>query len=207
MKMQQVSDLQSRLGARLDEIEAGPFPGELTRRAERRRNARLLLQVGGALAVVATALWVGPILIGEGSNQSQLERIDIAAGNSETPYSARCSVEPWSRCDTAAWAREVAKAAGFEVTGDTGSALEINRDPWSFSVWVVTLSDTQARGLKDEGYEPAGTVDDVRVLSDGDRLTWDVNEVTVFLSGVEGINASTGGVVEIVRASVEVGWP
>lgn len=123
-----------------------------------------------------------------------------------------CSTGPWAEhCPEARWAREVAEAAGFEVTGDTGSALTIERARRSFHLWAFTPEQPKLRAeqLVEEGYDEETSVAGLRVYGDGIRVTWKVYGLHVWLAtaGTGDIDLSAPGVADVVKASAEVPWP
>ncbi len=128
------------------------------------------------------------------------------------PTAGSCEVGPWAvHCPEAGWAREVAEVAGFEVTGHTGSALELRGSGRSFHLWAFTPEEPELRaeGLEEGRYSRERVIGGVPVHGDGQRLTWEAYGLHVWLSNAElgGIDASVQGVGEIVRASARVRWP
>ena len=125
---------------------------------------------------------------------------------------ADCSTGPWAdHCPEARWAREVAAAAGFSVTGDTGSALTIERSRKTFHLWAFTPEEPELRAeqLQQEGYGEKTRVDGIAAYGDGVRVTWKVYGLHVWLTnaGLGDLGVSSPGVADVVRASAEVPWP
>ncbi|MDQ3953082.1 MAG: hypothetical protein M3279_08985 [Actinomycetota bacterium] len=125
---------------------------------------------------------------------------------------ADCSTGPWAdHCPEAGWARDVARAAGFRVTGDTGSALTIERQGLAFHLWAFTPEEPElrTRQLRQEAYEHVESVAGVRIYADGQRLTWDSYGLHVWMAqaGLGGLDVGVPGVADVVRASLQVPWP
>jgi hypothetical protein len=105
------------------------------------------------------------------------------------------------------WVVRVAEAAGFQLQPTGGGAPEISREPSTFRMWAFVEGQKDRRTtLRAEGYERVGTLGGIELFSDGQRLTWKINGIYVWLSGVEGINAETLGVADLVQASTEFAW-
>lgn len=128
------------------------------------------------------------------------------------PATAGCDTGPWAdHCPEADWARDVAKTAELEVTGDTGSALTVERPGLAFHLWAFTPVEPELRRrqLRRENYRFEATIAGVRVFGDTQRLTWDAYGLHVWLApaGMGGIDAGYPGVADVVRASTRVRWP
>jgi hypothetical protein len=106
------------------------------------------------------------------------------------------------------WVFGIAEEAGFEVQEVSRGAPTIVRGSSTFQMWASVSEDDRdrAKQLGDEGYEPVGTVGGIRLFSDGQRLTWEINGIFVWLSGVEGIDGETRGVADLVQASTVFAW-
>lgn len=111
----------------------------------------------------------------------------------------------WSECPQARWLHRVVRDAGFEVSGDTGGALEVKADEGSFYAWheraEEPLNDLVAR----EGYEVRPGADGV--FSDGTRLVWEAQGFHIYLEGRGGstVGLATDETVRpLVRSSLEV---
>lgn len=106
------------------------------------------------------------------------------------------------------WVFGVAEEAGFEVQEVGQGAPTIVRSHSTFQLWAFVPDDDRDRAslLQEEGYERVGVVAGVPLFSDGQRLTWGAHGVYVWLTGVDGMDASTAGVADIVRASTRVTW-
>jgi hypothetical protein len=44
---------------------------------------------------------------------------------------------PWSACPQTEWVRAIVEAAGYEITGDTGSAIVAGGNGHSFYIWAT----------------------------------------------------------------------
>lgn len=157
-----------------------------------------MLLLGGVVAAAGAAAWIA--------------RDDTEPARGTRSRLADCSTGPWAEhCPEARWARDVARAAGFEVTGDTGSALTLERPGLAFHLWAFTPGEPESRrkGLRDESYRLDAKVSGVRVFGDGQRLTWDAYGLWVWMAnaGPGGIDAGMPGVADVVRATTAVRWP
>lgn len=157
----------------------------------------------GVLVVVAAA---GAVALWNADDDGEVR---------EPPTRARladCSTGPWAdHCPEAGWARDVAAVAEFEVTGDTGSALTIERQGLAFHLWAFTPEEPELRRrqLRRESYEREATISGVTVFGDGQRLTWDAYGLHVYMAsaGLGGLDVGVPGVADVVRASAQVRWP
>ena len=125
---------------------------------------------------------------------------------------ADCSTGPWAdHCPEARRAREVAGAAGFTVTGDTGSALTIERSGEVLHLWAFTPEEPELRAtqLREEGYGQKTTVGGLRVHGDGIRVTWKAYGLYVWLADAvhRDLDVASPLVADLVRASTRVAWP
>jgi hypothetical protein len=146
---------------------------------------------GGTLEKLVAATRSTPFEPGSGSDSTDCLPHPLASGGKELD-----------------WACEVAEQAGFTLDGTSG-ALNIVRSFESFDFWAFVPESEEDRStiLKEEKYNLVGTLDGIRLFSDGTRLTWQIHGLHVYLSGVEGIDAATGGVADIVDASKRTPWP
>jgi hypothetical protein len=157
----------------------------------------------GVVAVVAVA---GAVALWNASD-------DDPVTPAPTPLAtASCDTGPWAEhCPEADWARDVADAAGFEVTGDTGSALTVERQGLAFHLWAFTPEEPELRRrqLRQERYRTEATIGGVRVFGDTERLTWDAYGLHVYMAsgGLGALDVGVPGVADIVRASTRVRWP
>lgn len=217
--------LNKVLRSRLDLIQAAEFPSGLRRRARTRRALLIAAGVSGlglALigAVSAAFMVLTPGAPGTDSN------VIAEPGSSRTPSRpgespelryglsaeerSECELRPVSgKCGELEWAAVVAQEAGFEFVNDGRGAPEIMRSSQSFTFWAFVPEEEGGRTsvLGDEGYEKVGMVDGIAVFSDRLRVTWEVHGLYVWLSGPEGIDASTPGAADLVAASKGVPWP
>jgi hypothetical protein len=152
----------------------------------------------------------GPEVTEEGRGQvlAAMDDFDVTA-----PIPGTCphSFGPWSDpdCPEPAWVRAVAEAVGFEVVGDTGSALIVDAAGKDVYLWANQPDEQFAfeETLTAEGYEwwrGFGT----DVYFDGTRLAWfDADQdLVVWMEGdVEGL-PSEAVIEDIVRTSLTVDY-
>jgi hypothetical protein len=129
--------------------------------------------------------------------------------------SGTCAYGPWAEhCPEAEWARRVVEAAGYRLTGDTGSALVGRAGDTSFYFWAFEAEKAAEQPLRktlaDEGYELIQEIDEIDVFSDGIRLAWEIQSLYVWLEGgptdsLEDIEKEA--IRTIVRASAHVRYP
>lgn len=124
------------------------------------------------------------------------------------PETKSCAVRPVAgECGELQWAAEVAEEAGFRFSfQEGGGAPEVTRSHVTFMFWAFVREEEGSRSaiLAEEGYKKVGEAAGISIFSDGLRVTWQVHGLYAWLSGVEGIDASTPGVRDIVEASVRV---
>lgn len=105
----------------------------------------------------------------------------------------------------AKWAREVVEEAGYRVDHDTGSALLIDVGDDGAYVWATEA--VGAGELHREGYEPLPPVEGVALYSDGTRVTWSVQGLSVWVGRYLGPLPPEEELAPLVRASIDVGYP
>ena len=89
---------------------------------------------------------------------------------------------PWSYCPEATWLRRVMVEAGLEVTGDTGSALEVRSDSHQLYAWNTDAEKPVEQVAAEEGYERK---DGTNAFSDGERLLWEAQGLHIYLSSAD----------------------
>jgi hypothetical protein len=111
-----------------------------------------------------------------------------------TPHPDGCPEGgPWSHpaCPEQAWVREVVDRAGYEVVGDTGSALIIDAGGIEFSMHTTSVADDpvnqsfEERIWEREGYRLHGTADEIPSYTDGIRDIWTVHGLHVWITSAE----------------------
>jgi hypothetical protein len=111
-----------------------------------------------------------------------LDSLEVTA---PVPEGCPSETGPWADpdCPLSAWTRAVIEEAGYEVTGDTGSALEAAAPGGEFHVWAFLPDFTIDELIAEEGYREMAIVDDTIVYSDGVRIFWMVQGLVVWVSG------------------------
>lgn len=89
---------------------------------------------------------------------------------------------PWSYCPEARWLRRVMLEAGLEVTGDTGSALEVKADSHQLYAWNTDADKPVQDVAAEEGYERKEGSD---AFSDGNRLLWEAQDLHIYMSSAD----------------------
>ena len=138
------------------------------------------------------------------------ERVPLTAGFEVGDPPAACETHVAGECGELQWTADVAAAAGFDFSfQDGGGAPEIKQSHVTFKFWALIQEKGGDRRalLTAEDYEKVGQVGEISLYSDGQRLTWEVHGLYAWLSGVDGIDASTPGVKDVVEASVRVPYP
>lgn len=106
---------------------------------------------------------------------------------------------PWVDCSPARWLERVVTHAGYRLSGDTGSALEVIARDHAIYAWNAVADRPAQEVARDEGYEPHPDLD---AYSDGTRLFWEVRGLHVYLESM------TGGSIDdipddVIRALIE----
>lgn len=111
-----------------------------------------------------------------------LESIHVTA---PVPDECPADTGPWSDpdCPLPAWTRAVVEEVGYEVTGDTGSALIVEGLGGEFAIWATSQDFTAKHLVEEEGYREAYVIDGVLTYSDGVRMVWMVQGLAVWVSG------------------------
>jgi hypothetical protein len=116
-----------------------------------------------------------------------LDSIEVTA---PVPDECPADTGPWSDpdCPLPAWTRAVVEEAGYEVTGDTGSALIARAAGSGIYIWAneeEELSSEPAftETLEAEGYERWGEVAGRTLFTDGIRAVWVVQDLRVWVAG------------------------
>jgi hypothetical protein len=118
---------------------------------------------------------------------SALESLEVIA---PVPDECPDDTGPWSDpdCPLPAWTRAVVEEAGYEVTGDTGSALVARAAGSGIYIWTNEQEElgsepTFTETLEAEGYERWGEVAGRTVFTDGIRAVWVVQGLRVWVEG------------------------
>jgi hypothetical protein len=116
-----------------------------------------------------------------------LDSIEVTA---PVPDECPADTGPWSDpdCPLPAWTRAVVEEAGYEVTGDTGSALVARVAGSGIYIWTneeeeLSSEPTFAETLEAEGYERWGEVAGRTLFTDGIRAVWVVQGLRVWVAG------------------------
>lgn len=112
---------------------------------------------------------------------------DTTTGLGKPHESGPC--QPWIRCPTASFLRRLLERAGYEVTGETGSAFIVtghgNNGFYASASSLDDLRRAEEAGniakLEDGGYQPVGKIEGVLVSADNVRLTWDTSKHRVWV--------------------------
>jgi hypothetical protein len=135
-----------------------------------------------------------------------LDRMEVTA---PIPETCPAGFGPWSDpdCPAPVWVDAFVEAAGYRVTGDTGSALIGDAEGEGFHVWAF-VPET-GRGLEEvlteEGYtwwRGFGT----DVYADGQRVAWLADDLWVYLTGLLGGLPTERVIEDLVRASLAVDY-
>lgn len=153
-------------------------------------EAEEMLTLDGEYQVADIAYGFGSIWVTHDTNL--LSRVDVTGevNPSEPPPTpeARGDAEvcdqtgPWSYCPEARWLRRVAIEAGFDVIGDTGSALELEGYGFTLHAWNTKGATPVDEVAREEGYEQHSGTD---VYSDGKRLLWEGQGLHIYVSAAD----------------------
>jgi hypothetical protein len=166
-----------RLVREAAERSRAPDPDVILRRGRRGRRRR---GIGVGLAVLTLSALV--VVGGAQLRPRPLTTEPPAAAPSTavTPSTLEGPGEqPWSRSAAAAWLRKVLAKAGSRPPGTTGSALVGRINKVGFNAWTTDGSLTR-QALAAEGYSMRTRVNGVAVYSDGVRVAWSVQDLTVW---------------------------
>jgi hypothetical protein len=85
---------------------------------------------------------------------------------------------PWTACPEADWVRKVAERAGYRISGETGSALIAKGNGGSFYIWATPAATPKVveKAVRDEDWQPFGSVEGVDVYGDERVWRWWVGE-------------------------------
>lgn len=100
----------------------------------------------------------------------------------------------WVDCPQSRWLRRVVLAADLEVTGDTGSALEVSAESRRLYAWNTSADKLVEEVAAKEGYEPIGN----DVFSDGQRFLWEAQGLHIYVS-----SADQGSVEDLPESVVQ----
>lgn len=169
------------------------------------------LFLDGRFQLAAMAYGFGSLWISHGTNL--LSRVDVTgdALASESPPAPErrgdaevCEQRGrWVDCPQSRWLRRVVVAADLEVTGDTGSALEVSAASRRLYAWNTLADKPVEEVAEEEGYEWS----DSGVYSDGQRLLWEALGLHIYVSSADqgSVDELPESVIqELVAASREV---
>jgi streptogramin lyase len=121
-----------------------------------------------------------------------LTRIDVTGGQAPTEPvpspEARGDAEvcdqtgPWVYCPEAQWLRRVVVEAGVEVTGDTGSALQVVTESHSLYAWNTDAPRSVEEVASEGGYERR---EGTEAFTDGSRILWEAQGLHIYLSSAD----------------------
>jgi hypothetical protein len=155
------------------------------------------------------------IALGPAITDDMRRRVQLAVGSIEitapVPETCPAGFGPWADpdCPQQAWVRTFTEEAGHDVTGDTGSALEVEASGHQVHVWAFIPEGDRpyADVIAEESYEPYAAVNETAVFSDGVRITWEADGLWVWLSSADSDPLPPREVVEgLVRASLDVDY-
>jgi heat shock protein HslJ len=140
-----------------------------------------------------------------------LDSIEVTA---PVPEECPADTGPWSdpNCPEQAWVRAVIDDAGYEIIGDTGSALVARAPDTGFYVWAnreerLATEPTSRQAIAAEGYEPWERVGTTEVFTDGIRAAWTVQGMHCWIEGgpVDDL-PPIAAIAPVVRASERVDY-
>lgn len=145
-----------------------------------------------------------------------LESLEVTA---PVPDGCPADTGPWSDpdCPGQAWTRKVVETAGYEVVGETGSALEIRANGSRIYIWSfetnrlpgrpvsLRMSEKEFRdALSEEGYRLQSVVAGVPLYSDAIRTVWMVQGRAVWLDAALDEPFTDGILEPLVKASRDI---
>lgn len=201
--------IREKLHERLDRIIVVELAPSTVFRIRRRRRLALLTS---GLAVAASAIGVGWAVTQILPETQRRTEAGPTASSPSTPAStASCQTGPWAdHCPEADWAREVVRAAGYSVTGDTGSAITGANGQNELHLWAFQETEPSfEQTLETEGYRYFFSIDGIDVFGDGTRVAWTTHNLYIFLTDVlEGTLDETDRqvIAEFVRASIRTNY-
>jgi Tol biopolymer transport system component len=99
---------------------------------------------------------------------------------SSTQACATGGVNTFFQCPESRWAKQVATAAGYVVTGRTGSAYTVSGHGAGFFFWGFPTSEERSSSDL-VGYRVVETVDSVTVYTDGVRFHWRIHGLSLWV--------------------------
>jgi hypothetical protein len=187
---------------------------EMEQVTEPSRSRRLRRLGGGGLAVAVLVLAMGTPLsilwsamgptLEPGAKELQARASPSLQPSPTVNFTPGCRhYGPWTHCFQAAqWIQQVVDEAGYQITSDTLSAFGVEGGGLTFSIHAT---DAIAAGqLSAESYQPFGTVDGTVVYSDGTRITWRVQGLSIWVSGYLFDEPTLDTIAPLLRASDEV---
>lgn len=165
-------------------------------------------ELTGEFQVADMTYGFGSLWISHSTNL--LSRVDVSGGEAPAHVAQPeqrgnadvCDVGgPWVDCPQARWLRRVIAAAGLEVTGDTGTALEVSAGSRRLYAWNTSAARPLEEVAADEGYERK---DDTDVYSDGERMVWQAQGLHIYVSPADQEpidDLSDDTIDELVKAS------
>lgn len=152
-------------------------------------SAEQVLTLDGEFQSADISYGFGSVWITHDTNL--LSRVDVTGQSpSEVPPSPepRGDAEvcdqtgPWSYCPEARWLRRVVLEAGFDVTDDTGTALEVLARDRELHAWNTDATKPLNVIAAEEGYEPFGSSG---AYTDGVRILWDAQGLHLYISAAD----------------------
>lgn len=155
-------------------------------------------------AIIALSCLVGCTNNGQQASKRPQQPARTNAGGS---ISADCERGPWSQhCAEADWARSVVENAGYELTGDTGSALTATDGQVIFHFWAFTPEEQPSRldraAAKENYRQLRERVSGIRIYTDGIRFAWSAQGLWVWLTSAGVEDGTPGGTAAEVRRAV-----
>lgn len=198
-------DIRKALRKKLDAISGVKLePGALTRIKRRRLMATTF--AGLAIAsVVLSGVWAANGISDRSPRQQDLPGASLVPSSSPT---GTCEYGPWAtHCPEADWARDVIRAAGYAVAGNTGSAIIATSGQYELHLWAFPEEgiETFQEIMEKEGYTSFFSVDGVEVFGDQTRIAWTTHDLFIYLTDAteETLDESDRVLVEtFVKASI-----
>src|SRR5919108_5086788 len=81
---------------------------------------------------------------------------DAARPTSSRPKTIDCGpgyLGPWTLCPEAAWTRRIVEEAGYNIIGNTGSALLAAGRGYEYSIWTTPLDRPPRELAEKEGWK------------------------------------------------------
>jgi hypothetical protein len=130
--------------------------------------------------------------------------IQVPQGAPSVAFTPGCRHEgPWTHCFQAAqWIQQVVDEAGYEVVSDRLSGFLVEGGGLKFGIHAT--DEISADQLAAGSYRPLGTVDGTVVYSDGTRITWHAQGLSVWVSAHLLEEPSLDTIAPLLRASDQV---